>query len=336
MINNFNILRVLFSVIVLLYHIGVLSNIKWLLFFPGTLSVHCFFVISGYLITKSFFENKNIKVYFYSRILRIYPLYIIVILASFFIGSVITTLTYDDYINSGAIKYVISNLLLLNFLEPNLPGVFIDNGNGGAVNGSLWTIKVEVMFYLIVPVIYSFFIKESHRKIGTIIIGVSSIIFCYYLSYLIDEYNLNSSLNNQLPSFLSYFMVGAYFNFIKKDNKHILLLLPFVIYGLIYIDWIWMKPILTGFLVYILAFLMPKINVSEKLGDISYGIYIWHFPVIQLYIYYGLYSKPILGVSLTLLTVLMLSYISWHLIEKKCVNHSKQYRYLSSKADVIN
>ena len=98
MANNFNILRIVFSVIVLLYHIGVLVNIKWLLIFPGDISVHGFFIISGYLITKSFINKKNLKMYFHSRFFRIYPLYLIVI--------IISTLSYDEYLNSGAIKYV--------------------------------------------------------------------------------------------------------------------------------------------------------------------------------------------------------------------------------------
>ncbi|CAQ76622.1 acetyltransferase (plasmid) [Aliivibrio salmonicida LFI1238] len=316
--NNFDILRIVLALIVMLFHIGGLANIPVLTFFPGGLAVKCFFVISGFLITKSYLKNNGIKTYIKSRFMRVYPLYFVVIITSFLIGLVITSYDYHTYLVES-LRYLASNLVFLNFLQPTLPGVFTDIGNHSAVNGSLWTIKVEVMFYISIPIIYGFFTKFFSKEKLTILIFILSVSCFYVLSYIINEYGLNKSVNNQLPSLMSYFMVGAYLSFVGLNSKYIKgLLLPSLlgIYSSIEL----FMPLSVGILTAYLAFYTPQIKVDKKVGDLSYGIYIWHFPVIQLYLYLGLFSSPLLGVFMVTLTVGALAYISWHYLENRIIH----------------
>lgn len=317
--NNFDILRIVLAIVVYLYHIGVLVDVGFLKLFPGEYAVQCFFVISGFLITRSYLRNRNKFTYFKSRFLRIYPLYALVITLSFFIGIFITDMSYFDYYSSG-VYYLLYNLIFLNFLQPDLPGVF-QNFTINAVNGSLWTIKIEVMFYILVPIIYSVSNNIKQVKLVTATTFLISIFSILALDKLISHYSLPESLKNQLPSQLCFFMVGAYFNFIKLSRIRVVSLI--LVLAFLYIvapELIFIPPIIIGFLVYIFAFHFPIIEVSDKIGDLSYGIYIWHFPVIQSFKFFGLYEDKLEGIVLSSITVFLLSYISWHRVEKRILS----------------
>ncbi|BDM65161.1 hypothetical protein NFHSH190041_26130 [Shewanella sp. NFH-SH190041] len=81
-----------------------------------------------------------------------------------------------------------------------------------------------------------------------------------------------------------------------------------------------LQPFVVMSIVYTTAFILPKIKVNKNLGDISYGIYIWHFPIIQFYIYKGWFGTYYYGFIMTLLTVFVFSFLSWHLIESKLIH----------------
>lgn len=82
------------------------------------------------------------------------PAYSLTILLCALIGLFLTSLSCREYLTSSSLyTYLICNLLTFNFLSPDLPGVF-DTNPLQAMNGSLWTIKVEFMLYIIIPIIY--------------------------------------------------------------------------------------------------------------------------------------------------------------------------------------
>ncbi len=313
--NNFDIIRIALALIVLFYHAGVLSGHTYFSMFPGSFAVQAFFIVSGYLITRSYIVNNDIKKYVKSRLLRVCPLYFFVILLSFLLGLLVSDLSFYNYVNNGGFDYLIYNLLFLNFLKPSLPGVFDES----IINGSLWTLKIEVLFYLTVPFLFGFLNRWFQRPKVILLIGITSIISYYLIGFFISKYSLPPSLNNQLPSLMSYFMVGAMFNYVVLINRIRLLLVPSLLLLLLGFNPI-TQPILVGLVIYILAFNVPIFKISKRVGDISYGIYLWHFPVIQALIFYGFYDNVYFGVLLSLCLVLLLSYLSWHVIEKRVLN----------------
>ncbi len=324
--NNFDILRLVLASTVFFFHMGVLNNDSLLSQLPGKVAVDGFFVISGYLIVKSYLSKKSLTSYTISRVLRVYPLYFFVVTTSFLIGLIQYSGGFFEYLDAGATDYLAANYFLLNFLHPTLPELFTDN-HIQSVNGSLWTIKVEVMFYASIPVIYGLISRFINKKYLTIMVGLSSILASLLIGYAIQEYQLNPSLNNQLPSLMIYFMVGAFFNFYEPKNldaKHLLILLPAM-----YItrDYILIYPIITGLAVYIIAFKVKVISISKKVGDLSYGIYIWHFPVLQTLIVIGAFENFAIGLISSTFIVYLLSYLSWHLIESPAIrSHKKFYK----------
>ena len=152
--NNFDLLRLLFAGSVCLVHSYDLSGLPQLAFLGRILSpavaVKSFFVVSGFLIFMSYERSSSLATYARKRMRRIYPAYFTVVMLCA-VGLVgVSSQGAADYFSLAWGRYVLANLVFLNFLQPGLPGVFTDNAIT-AVNGALWTLKIEVMFYFSVP-----------------------------------------------------------------------------------------------------------------------------------------------------------------------------------------
>lgn len=324
--NNFDILRLVLASLVMMFHIGGLANNNFLFHAPGDLAVKSFFVISGYLISKSYLKNSNLLDYSKSRFLRIYPLYFVCVTACFFIGMMLYSGGVGSYLHSGAAKYLASNLSFLTFLQPDLPGLFVDNYRNSAVNGALWTIKIEVMFYISVPIIYGIIGKYLGNKRAVVVLSVLSLIASLLIEYVVDKYGLSASIKNQLPSLMIFFMAGAALNFFNPSflSWHHL---PVICLTLYFYDANLILKIIypwaVAAFVYIIAFKTKPIQIHDRIGDLSYGIYIFHYPVIQFMYQYGMYNNFWIGFVCTVCTVIILAYCSWHLMEKRLTSHSK-------------
>ncbi|PSV25354.1 acyltransferase [Photobacterium sp. GB-72] len=316
--NNFDVLRIFLAVLVFYFHIGIETQNEYLMYVPGGLAVHCFFVISGYLIVKSYLKRKSLSTYVKSRFLRIYPLYFIVITTAFIFGYFHYSGSFIDDINNGAGKYLASNYVFANFLHPTLPGLF-ENNFQPFVNAALWTIKIEVMFYICVPIIYGVLNKKLDNKKLTILLGLVSICCFYTVQYFIEYHGLPASINRQLPSMLVFFMLGAYWNFAEPKFLrlwHLLILIPIVFFLQ---SWFVIYAFAVSFIVYVIVFKLKPIAVSKRIGDISYGIYIWHFPILQTLIMYGFFKNIYQGTAIATVLVFSFAMISWHFIESKLV-----------------
>ncbi|MCF1281325.1 acyltransferase family protein [Acinetobacter pittii] len=326
--NNFDFFRIYLASVVFFAHYYYLTQISYpydksFFLFNSGFAVNAFFVVSGYLITKSWIKSHDLKKYVKSRAKRIFPLYLLILFLCFFIGYIINfEKGFLNYLSNGALDYLAWNAALLNFMHPNLPYLFESNPFN-TVNGSLWTIKLEVAFYVFVPIIYFFLKTRKSRVVGTICIYFLSAISFYILKYVASRYALPSELIYQIPSYLVLFMAGAIFNFIdfKKINT-----LPYFLLSILYFilfDYSldrglgFITPIMTAiFVIHFCEKLKFNIPIPKQVGDISYGIYILHFPVIQLMIQYDL-IKYSYSVFYCYLIVVILSMISWHLFEKK-------------------
>lgn len=157
--NNFDILRLILAVLVFFAHWNILTSrdISNQLFHLSGYAVHMFFIVSGFLIFWSFDADQNKKHFYIKRFFRIFPLYafLIILQTLFFIG-------FSDGSTFEVIKYFVVNMFFLNFLAPSV-GSTLSSLEVNAINGSLWTLKNEVVFYLIVP-----FLFMSYKKWGGI------------------------------------------------------------------------------------------------------------------------------------------------------------------------
>ena len=211
--NNFDLLRMLFAGTVCLVHTYELSRFKeleWITtVLSSTVAVKAFFIVSGFLIFMSYDRSSSFSAYAHKRIRRIYPAYFAIVFLCAIGLYTVSSKQFGDYFSAEWIKYVIAKLTFLNFLQPNLPGVFEAN-NMPAVNGALWTLKVEAMFYLSVPLFVFLFRRFSCLPI--LVLG-----YCLSLAYQMlmgvlaqRSAGVYAELARQLPGQLSYFMAGAF------------------------------------------------------------------------------------------------------------------------------
>lgn len=336
--NNFDLLRFSFAAIVFFVHASVLSSNNYLPsltgFFSSELAVKSFFVVSGFLIFMSYENSPSTSSYFSKRIRRIYPAYLFVILASVLLGGAFTILSANDYWSVVTLKYLLANLTFLNFLQPTLPGLFISNLNP-AVNGALWTLKIEVMFYITVPLMVFCFNRFGRLSV-MVFLFLGSVIYSYAL-FSIAESQAGGAfveLQRQLPGQITFFIAGAagyyYFNTFKKYALYSLPIAVLVFVLKAHLPWIVLEPLALGILVIYFATIFPYLGDFGKYGDFSYGIYILHFPILQLLIANRLLiGSPILFIALAGALVLLFSILLWHFIEKPFLRKSSHY--LASK-----
>lgn len=323
--NNLDLLRLVFAGIVCLVHAYKLSGYRELEWIPGLLPssadpVKAFFVVSGFLIFKSFEESPGIRYYFVKRVRRIFPAYfVVVMLCAFFLWSA-SSLPLGQYFSFEWLKYVFSNLVFLNFLHPDLPGVF-EGHRYEIVNGSLWTLKVEVMFYTCVPIFAYLFKRFGHLPVLAVTYLVSVSYASLLNGYAADHDSaLYRELARQLPGQLSYFMAGAFFYYFLPfffcHHKKIVLLSFLSIVLASYFALPILEPFALAAIVAYFGFFLYAGNVG-KYGDFSYGVYILHFPIIQVLIHGGWMSgNAYVFLAAVVAATLIGSVAMWHLVEK--------------------
>ena len=332
--NNFDLIRLLLALAVCLLHAyelsgaGDLSIIDTLL--SGKIAIESFFVISGFLIFMSYEKSRSLVDYFEKRARRIYPAYFFsVTLTALLLSSISERSLSEYFLSSEFIRYITFNLGFLNFLQPDLPGMFSDN-RMAAVNGALWTIKIEVMFYLSVPAIVWLCRRAGRMPVLLTLFAASTayslIMFSLYES---SGRSMYFQLEKQLPGQLRFFIVGAaLYYLLPLFERHVkLLVLAAAIYFLARplggIEAL--RPIALGVLVIFFALYNYAGNFC-KFGDFSYGVYILHFPIVQTLVQFGAFEA---NAWLALLTTVALTLtgaaLMWHCVEKRWLLKNSHY-----------
>lgn len=291
--NNINALRFIAAFMVIFSHSFVLVNNELPLIFGisvGGVAVDIFFVLSGYLIAKSWSRDENILRYFLRRFLRIFPaLFVIVLLTIFVLGPLTSNLSPEAYFaNPDVYKYLLNAILIRN---DYLPGVFENNPYPNAINGSLWTLTIEACMYLLLPIIYSIGSKIHKRKIVMIATTIALIsLYAFFLAIgFLDKYSGPIALTIYWCTSLgSFFFIGACFFEWRLEGKidiqwsvfSLLLLMTFSGINLP------LAPLVLVILIpsAILPFAIcqsPILSNIFKRDDFSYGLYIYAFPIQQ-------------------------------------------------------
>ena len=307
--NNFDFLRFLAATLVIFSHswpltqgtnshepLEVLTG-KQLDF--GALAVYIFFIISGFLIAMSFDRTQSLGRFAKARFLRIAPaLVIVVVFLAAIVGPIDTTLTQSAYWSSFP---------FLGFVADHLPGVFVHNPYSGAVDGSLWTIKFEVLCYALVA-----------------LMGVLKLLTNRWVLAVFLLCSMTPWAGEYSAGLLPYFAVGMFFYGFRRVvpirgtfaiAAALVLVAAFVTHhvGLV-------LPFSLAYLVLWFAF-TPSIPLQNfaRYGDWSYGLYIWAFPVQQQWMQAFPGLSPITLFLLSLPTTWVLSVLSWNLIEKRAL-----------------
>jgi peptidoglycan/LPS O-acetylase OafA/YrhL len=317
--NNFDIVRLVLAATVVVFHCYALSQAQALApldhILSGQVAVEGFFAISGFLIFASYERCHSLKEYFANRGWRILPGYW---LSTLFCIAIAFSL---HSFNVG--KFLVANLTFANFLQPGIPGVFEGNPDNSAMNGALWTIKIELMFYLAVPLIV-WICRRLHRDAILLTLFVLSIAYRVSLAG-------HKNLAVQLPGQLSFFIVGALIHYhLPWFKRHGALLMAAAALAFAleeWTGWFLLRPICIPALTLGACLLLPHVEGPARWGDFSYGTYILHYPIVQLMVAAGIFRvQPWLGFFTTIMVVAGAAVISWFVVEKPSLAHSRSRR----------
>jgi peptidoglycan/LPS O-acetylase OafA/YrhL len=344
--NNFNLIRITAALAVLVTHtfavtIGT-SDAEPLRdslgMTMGSIAVDIFFITSGFLVTGSLLTRQSVVEFMWARFLRIVPaLLIMTVLTVFGLGVIFTSLPLSSYLaDSTTYIYLLKCASLITGVAFTLPGVFQGNPMHDMVNASLWTMPQEIRMYAILLLI---FLVSRVIKINRIMLLKTVIIIIFAISGVLVVYS-----HFFLPDVVTFvnllfmFFSGAAFYVLKNRIRLsysvfwvviIALLLSaitdkqafFVIYLLT----------ITYILFYVAYIPSGCIRKYNQVGDYSYGIYIYAFPVQQSVaaLVPGVSVLPMLSISVP--AILLLAALSWHLLERRslglkalCVAHTRR------------
>lgn len=335
--NNFTIIHILAALMVITGHQFILLGGEA----PSVmgvaihgLGVRILFLVSGYLVSMSYLRTKSRRGFIWKRLSRLYPALAVCLILSAVIMRFLTSV--PEYYWQSAWQYVAHNLELRPKFD--IADVFRDNIYQGTVNGSLWTLPIEVACYLLlIPFL------DVYRAIAKKNASLSKLLFlCILVALSIFEcyYELNMSGKTAIlwatdwyraVSLLIYFIIGSGFYVMDLKRYCNWQIAVVAVLFLMCVDHalkIFMTPFVAGYTVLCFA-LADKALFSHTLEnrDVCYGLYLYAMPVQQvliqlLYVRMGLHWSVYFYLILTVIIAWILAEISLKYIEIPCAKIS--------------
>lgn len=289
--NNMGLVRYFLALAVVVHHFNSIFGTDYAWPMSAYHAVGGFFALSGFLIYGSYMRSTSLKRYFEKRARKILPPYFFIVLAcALLLYFTVDTALRGEYFSWQWVKYVASNSVFLNFLRPTLPGVFTDNVYP-AVNASLWTMKVEWLLYASLPLMVWLVTRLRWKMTWTAALII--LLSCGYRLWFRHLYDTTGNelfniLSRQVFGQLSYFYCGIiiFLNYERFMRNRMALLavcavliaagdfIPFYAY--------FAEPLVVSVLVVWFS-MVGKWGVWAGNNDnVSYEIYLFHWPVIQL------------------------------------------------------
>lgn len=292
--NNFNLIRMLAASAVLWSHSFPLTGhgeaepfLRAVGVSLGTLAVDVFFVASGFLVTGSLLVRRNTLDFLKARALRIYPaLVVVLLLSAFVLGPAFTSKPLAAYFASSELwTYLLRGITLLKGVAFELPGVFEENPYPKAVNGSLWTLPLELRMYLYLALGWGllWFLNDKRAHAFVILVVVVALISGGAdIVRMVQKRPEDPGLH-----LLFMFFSGAGFWVFRR---HIALRLDLCVAFVVLLALSTTDPMLfriafsltAPYLLFYCAYARsPLLLRYNQIGDYSYGLYIWAFPIQQ-------------------------------------------------------
>lgn len=329
--NNFDAIRVLAASAVIYGHAHPITDTPDLVFFGSSVqsfAVKVFFVVSGFLVARSWASDQNTWRYLSKRVLRIFPaLLLLLSLTILVLGPTMTTLPLAEYFRHPlTAMYFAYNVVL--YPVYHLPGVFTGNPYPGAVNGSLWSLPAEFLMYLVFPLV---FLAGRLLRANWLLV-LFTISLCAASLYFVRVSPPASPFvffGTGLPSVLDagpYFFLGAIFSVTAMRKLLDTGVALFLIALLLFLQpqgALWME--LSLYLVAPYCVLSLAIKASPFLqsfgrwGDPSYGIYLYGWPIQQVACHFIPNLSAIGNTLIALPLAVLAAYGSWHLLEKRAL-----------------
>ena len=331
--NSLDLLRLVAAALVLYSHQHVLLGMIEPVFFGwstfGGAGVSIFFFLSGMLVWSSWARDSDVKRFFLRRSLRIFPgLWLVVCGAVFLLGPALSSLTLMDYFKSPDTWWYLSTSFL--WLQYQLPGVFVENFYSYVINGSLWTLPAEFLCYVSVAVAGSiaWFRKE-------VVLGVGLCLTAIAAAWGPEIAGPRFIAHFEMSSF---FWWGVWYGYVSTDDGSgrkgawlvtTLALVVFFVLGS-------RGQERTALMLFAASLVLMAQRVSwgawltDRLGDLSYGMYIFAFPVQQALVELGRGRGWPFGwyLGMSFFVTAVLAYLSWHIVEKRALRFKPKVKVI--------
>lgn len=332
--NFFTPLRLLFALLVMIGHAFVISNgnadaepnvIYHYTF--SYLAVNLFFIASGFLVTGSMLHRGDTPGFAAARLLRIYPALIVhVLFILLIIGPLVTIAPLVEYFTSSAVWA--APLEVLTFINTDLilPGVFANNGEQYA-SGPLWTLRYEMLCYIGTIICFSLgFMRKRWMLLAQFVLPS---IF-WILGEGLGWFEPLPATAESLVRFMMAYGLGATI-YAYRDRirfnfaAFIIAFFALMVFHKTHVSEVAMNVVLAVLVMSLAYIQLPKLNGLKTLSDISYGMYIYHWCVMQTVFHF----VPGLGVAelfaLGLGPTVLLAWLSWTYIEKPMLAHKGRF-----------
>jgi peptidoglycan/LPS O-acetylase OafA/YrhL len=344
-VNNYDIIRLVAAVQVLYIHAVIHLHlaqpqivVKFVKLFPG---VPIFYFLSGVLISTSWENNSRIAEYFRNRALRIYPGLVVCTLVA------VSSAFAAGYLWNGQARlpqfvgWIIGQMTFVQFFNPD----FMRRYGSGVLNGSLSTITTELQFYVLVPLTYVFFgFNRRSRRLVNVTLGALIIVFLLANK----EFNRRGGQQTEIMSmklldvsFIPWFYMFLTGVLVQRNFRRIL---PLVrgkapAFGIVYVVAAWMtrdhlgwkvsNAIYPVIFVLLITFVLSCAYTSPTLADralrrndISYGVYIYHMPIVNLLAYEGGSGKNS-SLLIVMAVTATLAALSWRFVERPMMRRKR-------------
>lgn len=351
--NNFDIIRLLAALQVTIGHgLHILQIggdfLSLCDLFPGVI---IFFTISGFLITMSWERSKTVEKYARNRFLRLFPALFVCFIITQFLLFFLGYINLRSFLNPQMWVYWIGQLTLFQFFTPDALRDF----GYGCPNGSLWTIPVEIEFYILIPLILIMMGKKISTNTKIYLFAGLSMLYNSVVFFLLPD--TMGAHKTSVTGLITLIMSGDITPLVKVVNVTCVPYLYCFLFGAwAYKNWDRVHQLFEGkFVFWIVGYLMLCFSFGLRPGyyidsfqmllgnlllagvtlsaafsytkyhdilrgnDISYGIYIFHGVVLNVFVEFGFMYKPqyyFYAIGITI----VLAIFSWTLIEKKALS----------------
>ncbi len=330
--NFFTPLRLLFASLVVIGHayaVGLRDPMSEpQLFYHYTfsyLAVNLFFIASGFLVTKSMVYRGDATDFGVARFLRIYPgLFIHMLFVMFIIGTLSTTLPLLEYFTH--VDFLKQPFVVLSFISAQmwLPGAFEANAEQMA-SAPLWTLRYEILAYIGTAIVFALgFMKKKWMVLAQFILPSIAWVVAQGTG-LFDV--LPGTFQNLLRFGIAYGLGATIYAYRERLSFHALgipvMMLLAVLTSKFQVFEVTMNLML-GYMIMWAAYVKaPKLDFLKKLSDVSYGVYIYHWCIMQL-LFLWFPNLSVAGLFLiTFPITYWLATLSWHFVEKPMLSKKK-------------
>ncbi|MDA7568198.1 acyltransferase [Emcibacteraceae bacterium] len=298
----------------------------------GQYGVEIFFMISGYLITASVIRHKSAASFILDRCIRLYPVVIPALLFIFISGPLIGYAYFDDFTALEWGFHLIINLLFI-------PGIY-------PIEAALvvaWSLSYEALFYLSASYV-KYFQNNNYAKYVLFLLVIPPFLYFYpraiFLVIGVAVYfNIKNGLkinyrtpNFFFPNFLLFLFLLYFIQFHNELN---------IVVSQIMLGLLWLISIVLGYLIFIeivmqtnMALKLLALKWMQFLGTISYSLYIWHtlimFVTKRIFSntveIFGSYGSFIMFALVSIALSLVISYISYVILEVRVVQYLSKYK----------